>query len=225
MASKYPSFFHLCDKWTNFFYSDEMENVIIPILNDLEEEKDYYPEENNIFKCFYMTPFDNIKVVILDKEPYCNGSATGLSFDVKLGTPVNSSLQNIYKELELEGFYPVKDGNLTNWARQGVFLLNTSLTVKRNTPESHKNLWHNFSKKVMEKLSEKDYIIWVMLGDISSEWKKNIKNKNHIILEVSYPGSLNKLKSNEKQVSFIGSNIFKNINRELTNNGLDKISW
>jgi uracil-DNA glycosylase len=225
MASKYPSFFHLCDKWTNFFYSDEMENVIIPILNDIEEEKDYYPDENNIFRCFYMTPFDNIKVVILDKEPYCNGSATGLSFDLKLGKTINSSLQTIYKELELEGFYPVKDGNLTSWARQGVFLLNTSLTVKKNTPESHKNLWYNFSKKVIEKLSEKDYIVWVMIGDISSEWKKDIKNKNHIILEVSYTSSLKSLNTNEKQVSFIGSNIFKNINKKLTNNGLDKISW
>ena len=212
MASKYPSFFNLCDKWTEFLYSEEVENILVPILNELEEEKKYYPEDKDIFRCFYMTPFDNVKVVILGTGPYDNGSATGLCFDVKLGKPLNPSLQNIYKELEFEGFYPVKDGNLESWTRQGVLLLNTSLTIKEGEPESHIELWSDFSDKVIRKLSEKDFIVWVILGNKD---KYSITNKNHIILEVSHPS----LKS------FIGSGIFKNVNKELSKNNLDKISW
>lgn len=213
MASKYPSFFDLCDKWTEFLYSEEVENVLVPILNELEEEKKYYPEDKNIFRCFYMTHYDNVKVVILGQDPYNNGSATGLCFDVKLGNSLNTSLQNIYKELELEGFYPIKDGNLESWTRQGVFLLNTALTVREGDPESHLKLWSDFSDKVIKKLSEKDFIIWVILGKKASEWKNSIRNKNHIILEVTHPSL------------FIGSGIFKSINKNLSKNNLDKISW
>lgn len=224
MASKYPSFFNLCDKWTEFFYSEEIENILIPILNELDDEKKYYPEDENIFKCFYMTPFDNIKVVILGEEPYNNGSATGLCFDLRFGNHLNISLQNIYKELESEGFYPVKDGNLESWSRQGVFLLNTSLTVKEGETESHVELWRNFTEKVIENLCEKDFIVWVILGKRVSQWKDLIINKNHIILETAHPYEIKSEKSNT-QKSFIGSGIFKNINKELSKSGLDKIMW
>jgi uracil-DNA glycosylase len=215
MASKYPSFFNLCNEWTDFFYSTEIENILIPILNELEDEKEYYPEDCNIFKCFYMTPFKNINVVMVDKKPYNNGTATGLSFDIKLGNPLNPLLQTIYKELDLEGFYPVKDGNLEFWAKQGILLLNFSLTVdSSNYANSHKNLWSSFSEKVIKKISEKDFVIWVFLNEESTEncELKEYINKNHIVLEVS-------------QKSFIGSGIFKNINKELTKKGLNKISW
>lgn len=229
MASKYPSFFHLCEKWSDFFYSEEIESVLIPILNvlnELEDEKEkYYPEDNNIFRCFYMTPFDNIKVVILGQDPYHNGSATGLCFDVKLGNPLNPSLQNIYKELESEGFSPVKDGNLESWTRQGVLLLNTALTVKEGDTESHLELWSDFSDKVIKKLSEKEFIVWVILGKKAADWKNSITNKRHIILEATHPSPFSALKGNSTQKAFIGSGIFKNVNKELSKNGLDKISW
>ncbi len=225
MASKYPSFFHLCDKWTDFFYSSYMEGILMPILNQLDEEKKYYPEDANIFRCFYMTPFDNINVVILGQDPYHNGSATGLCFDVKLGNPLNPSLQNIYKELESEGFYPVKDGNLESWTKQGVLLMNTALTVKESDPESHLELWSSFSKSVIEKISEKDFVVWVILGKKAAEWKESITNKNHIILEASHPSPFSALKANGTQRAFIGSGIFKNVNKELMKVGLEKISW
>ena len=228
MASKYPSFFNLCGKWTDFFYSSDIENILIPILNDLDDEKKYYPEDNNIFRCFYMTPFDNIKVVILGQEPYHNGSATGLSFDIKLGTPLNHSLQNIYKELELEGFYPIKDGNLESWTKQGVFMLNKSLTVKPSDPDSHLDMWSSFSKKVIEKILEKDFVVWVIFGEKAANWKDRITNKNHIILEASHPfddeSNISNI-SNISQKAFIGSGIFKNINCELLKKDLEKISW
>ena len=222
--ANYPDFFKLCQNWTEFFYSPEMEETIIPILNKLDEET-YYPDSSDIFRCFYVTPFNNINVVILGQDPYHNGSATGLCFDVKLGNPLNPSLQNIYKELENEGFYPTKDGNLESWCKQGVLLLNTALTVLDGSPESHIELWSSFSKKVIQKLSEKDFIVWILLGKKASEWKEFITNKNHIILETTHPSPFSALKSSSKQVAFIGSNIFKNANKELYKKGLDKISW
>jgi len=228
MASKYPIFFNLCGKWTDFFYSSDIENILIPILNDLEDlddKKKYYPEDINIFRCFYMTYFDNIKVVILGQDPYYNGSATGLCFDIKLGSPLNPSLQNIYKELELEGFYPVKDGNLESWTKQGVLLLNTSLTVRTSETDSHLELWSSFSKKVIEKISEKEFVVWVILGKKASDWKDYITNNNHIILEATHPSELKSSGSSGSQKAFIGSGIFKDINRELLKKDLEKISW
>jgi uracil-DNA glycosylase len=231
MASKYPSFFKLCEKWTEFFYSTETEEILLPILNMLDsnddslDEKTYYPENDNIFRCFYMTPYDNIKVVILGQDPYHNGSATGLCFDVKLGNPLNPSLQNIYKELESEGFYPVKDGNLENWTKQGVLLLNTALTVKKGKPESHLDLWHSFSEKIIKTLSNKDFIVWIILGKKASDWKDYITNKNHVILEATHPSPFSALKPSGSQEAFIGSKIFKNTNKELNKKGLDLVVW
>ncbi len=223
--ANYPSFFNLCEKWTDFFYSQDIEEILINILNEVEDNKKYYPESKDIFRCFYMTHFTNINVVILGQDPYHNGSGTGLCFDVKLGNPLNPSLQNIYKELDSEGFSPIKDGNLENWTKQGVLLLNTALTVLPGEPESHIDLWSPFSKKVIEKLSEKDFIVWVLFGKKAADWKDYITNKNHIILETTHPSPLSAYKSNSTQTAFIGSNIFKNINKELYKRGFNKISW
>jgi uracil-DNA glycosylase len=228
MASKYPSFFNLSQEWTSFF-SSEVEEILLPILNKLnemdEEKITYYPEDENIFRCFYETDFNNIKVVLLGQDPYHNGSATGLCFEVKLGNPLNPSLQNIYKELDSEGFYPVKDGILESWSKQGVFLMNTALTVKKSDPESHLELWSEFSNKVIEELSKKEFIVWILLGKKASEWKELIRNKNHVILEATHPSPFSALKSSSSQPAFIGSGIFKNVNKELTKRGFDKISW
>jgi uracil-DNA glycosylase len=223
--SIYPDFFKLCNEWTDFFYSPDMEKTILPILSELEDEKKYYPEPENIFRCFYMTSYNNIKVVILGQDPYHNGSATGLSFDVKLGNPLNPSLQNIYKELESEGFYPIKDGNLESWYKQGVLLLNTALTVRPSDPESHLELWTPFSEKIIKKLSEKDFIVWVLFGKKAAEWKEFIINKKHVILEATHPSPYSALKASSTQIAFIGSNIFKNVNKELYKKGIDKIAW
>lgn len=223
----YPDFFKLCPEWTDFFFSKEIEEEVIPILDFLNEktEEKYYPQSEDIFNCFYKTSFNNVKIVLLGQDPYHNGSATGLCFDVKFGNKINPSLQNIYKELENEGYYPTKDGNLENWAKQGILLLNTSLTVLEGCPESHIDLWTGFIKKVFEKLSEKDFIIWVILGKKASDWKECITNKNHIILEATHPSPFSAYKASGEQMSFIGSNIFKNVNKELYNRRIEKISW
>jgi|LauGreDrversion4_2_1035121.scaffolds.fasta_scaffold01633_11 uracil-DNA glycosylase len=221
----YPDFFRLCPEWTDFFFSFDVETEIISLLEKLNnEEEKYYPEQENIFRCFYLTPFNKTNIVIIGQDPYHNGSATGLCFDVKFGNKINPSLQNIYKELEEEGYYPTKDGNLEHWTKQGILLMNTSLTVLHGSPESHLELWSNFMKKVFKKLSEKEFIIWVVLGKKASEWKDLITNKNHVILETSHPSPFSAYNSNS-QKAFMGSNLFKNVNKELYKKGIDNISW
>ena len=161
--------------------------------------------------------------MIIGHEPYHNGTATGLCFDVKPGNIINHSLQNIYKELEDEGFHPTKDGCLDHWATQGILFLNSALTVREGEPESHIALWSDFFLQVLEKLSEKNEIVWVLLGEKASQYKSHIIHPRHIILETAHPSPQIELKS--KQRAFLGSGLFRQINRSLDERGLEKISW
>jgi uracil-DNA glycosylase len=103
MSIIYPDFFKICNDWTDFFYGEKMTSILKKISEELSNEEKFYPVKDDIFKCFYLTPYKNVNVVLLGQDPYHNGSATGLCFDVKRGNIINPSLQNIYKELENEG--------------------------------------------------------------------------------------------------------------------------
>lgn len=226
MTEIYPDFFKLCPEWTEMFYEEEMEKTILTISTELGKVKKYYPERENIFRCFYMTPFKNVKVVLIGQDPYHNGSATGLCFDVKQGNIINPSLQNIYKELESEGFYPTKDGNLEHWASQGVLMINSALTVLEGQPESHITMWSDFFKKIVGVLSEdKDFLIWVILGKKAADYKEWITNPNHVIVETTHPSPFSALKKSSSQQAFMGSALFKNINNALRARSLEPISW
>jgi uracil-DNA glycosylase len=220
----YPDFFKLCEDWTNFFYSEEMENIILsPTIQNIKEST-FYPHIDDIFRCFYMTPLKKVKVVIIGQDPYHNGSATGLCFDVKKGNIINPSLQNIYKELENEGFCPTRDGNLEHWARQGVLLLNSALTVEEGEPESHLEHWGDFFKKVLEFLSMQKNLVWIILGKKASEYIPYI-SKNHKIFEATHPSPYSANNPSKTQKAFLGSGIFKAVNSQLYKNGHEKISW
>ena len=214
----YPDYFKLCPEWTSFFYNIEIEDLIEEIFNDLTYSshfniKNIYPSSSDIFNCFYHTHFSSIKVVFVnDKEPYYNGSATGRCFDVKSGYVFPPILQTIYTELEEEGYYPTKDGNLENWSKQGVLLLSTSLTSSKNKKgEEHKKLWLEFLKKVFEKLSERSYIVWVLMGD-THMYEKYIEHPLHPIIKTTM--------DNMK-----GSGLFKKINHFLIEHKMEMISW
>jgi len=210
----FPDFFKLHGEWCDFFFSDEMEELICKTLEQLQSNKKaFYPSSENIFRCFYKTRYEEIKVVLIGQEPYYN-AATGLCFEVKKGNLLNSSLQNIYKELKTEGFYPTEDGCLLSWANQGVLLLNTALTMSSGDPGSHLEIWGPFTEKIFKKLSEKEFIVWIILGEQAAGWK-NLISDHHIILEASHPS----------HCLFLGSNIFKNVNSELYKKGIDKIVW
>ena len=202
----YPDFFKLSHEWTSFFYNDEMEEMISEISENVISDKTF-PETENIFRCFYLTPFENVNVVFIDKEPYHNGSATGLCLDIKLGHIINHPIQTIYKEIESEGFYPTKNGNFEHLSAQGVLMLNTSLTVEKGKPGSHIEFWLPFFKKVIKKLSTKNNIIWVFFVDDIKDASNIISNDNHIIIN-----------RNEK-------GMFKLINQLLAKIGKEKISW
>lgn len=233
MTEIYPDFFKLCPEWTELFYEEEMEKTIVSISTELEKiekeeknKKKYYPERENIFRCFYTTPFKTVKVILIGQDPYHNGSATGLCFDVKQGNIINPSLQNIYKELEGEGFYPTKDGNLEHWASQGVLMINSALTVLQGQPESHMEIWSDFFKKIVDVLSEKkDFLVWVILGKKAAEYKEWIKNPNHIIIETTHPSPFSAMKDSSSQKAFMGSSLFKKINQALRERAMESISW
>jgi uracil-DNA glycosylase len=220
----YPNFFKICNEWTDFFYSKEMESILDEISSEISGEH-FYPGEDDIFKCFYLTPYKNVNVVLLGQDPYHNGSATGLCFDVKCGNIINPSLQNIYKELEHEGFYPTKDGNLSHWGKQGVLLLNTALTVRPSEPESHLSVWKEFTEQVFSLLSKKDNIVWVLLGKKAADYKELIINKNHIIIERTHPSPYSATKSSSTQNAFMESNLFREINQQLIKQNKNPISW
>lgn len=185
----YPDFFKLSREWTNFFYDHDTETVLVSILEQVKED--------NIFRCFELTPFETISVIFIGDEPTSH-SFTGLSYEINRGHILSSEIQRIYRDLEEDGYYPTKDGNLEHWAKQGVLLLNTSLTPKQQT------LWEPFIKYVFQKLSTKEHIIWVIDGNFP--YKKYI-NPEHLILDHKQP------------------HLFKTINRELYKREIKKISW
>lgn len=219
----FPDFFKLCNDWSDFFFNEEIENVLENIFSKISSNK-YYPDEEDIFRCFYLTPLKKVRVVILGQDPYHNGSATGLCFDVKRGNPLNPSIQNIYNELEKEGFYPTKDGNLEHWSKQGVLLLNSALTVLPGQPESHLHHWAVFFEKVLKRLSQEKNIIWIILGKKASDYKSFISPK-HKIFEATHPSPFSAHNPSKTQKAFMGSGIFKDVNNELYKNDFDKISW
>jgi uracil-DNA glycosylase len=188
---------------------------------------DVFPEKKNVFKAFELTALYNVKVVLLGQDPYHqkkkNGKprAQGLSFSVSKDDDIPVSLQNIFKELQNE--YPdykiPENGDLTSWARQGVLLLNSSLTVEPGNPGSHGVVWHGFLSKVFQAIGEvnKDciYLLWGNFAKDIGEYAPEFAIK----LFTSHPSgfSVNK--------GFFGCGHFKEVNRILIEKGIDPIDW
>jgi uracil DNA glycosylase len=192
----YPNFFNLCPDWTTIFYSNEMEDILEDVSNTSQEN--VYPDKDCVFRCFEMTPFQSISVVFIGNGP--TETSTGLAYEVKRGCVLTKQIQRIYRDLENEGFYPTKDGNLEHWAKQGVLLLNQSLT---SHPDGEQ-LWSPFLKKIVSILMTKNNIIWVVHKDTPiRSW---ITNPTHLILQHE-------------------DCLFKKINQELYKRGMEKISW
>ena len=142
-----------------------------------------FPEEKNVFNALKLTPFESVKVVILGQDPYHGfGQAHGLSFSVQKGIPLPPSLKNIYKELQedIGGELPT-EGDLTHWAKQGVLLLNTVLTVEEGNANSHKGMgWERLTNRLIESLNElKQPVIFILWGKPAQDKEKLITNPNH----------------------------------------------
>ena len=153
-----------------------------------------YPPMNDIFNALKYTSYENARVVILGQDPYHgDGQAHGLCFSVKEGVKFPPSLQNIFKELNGElGIEPPKSGELVGWARQGVLLLNTTLTVREGTPQSHKGRgWEILTDKIISLMNEKEMpVVFILWGGNARAKKSLITNKRHLILECAHPSPL-----------------------------------
>ena len=205
-----------------------------------EMEKDYYqelqafvqkrraevrvfPEEKNVFNALELTPFESVKVVILGQDPYHGfGQAHGLSFSVQKGTPLPPSLKNIYKELQEDiGEDLPTEGDLSHWAKQGVLLLNTVLTVEEGNANSHKGKgWERLTNRLIESLNELNHpVIFILWGKPAQDKEKLITNLNHVILKAPHPSPLSAYRG------FFGSKPFSRVNDILIQQGQTPIRW
>ncbi len=185
-------------------------------------KKEIYPKYNDIFNALRYTDYDDVKVVILGQDPYHGyNEAHGLSFSVKKGTPMPPSLQNIFKELENDLNIKKTDSDLTSWAKQGVFLLNSIMTVEKDKPLSHKDKgWEIFTDNIIKCLNEREKpIVFVLWGSYARSKKVLITNKRHLVLESVHPSPLSAYRG------FFGSKPFSKINSFLEKNNIEKIEW
>ncbi len=185
--------------------------------------KTIYPSKKEVFRAFRYTPYKNVKVVILGQDPYHGeGQAEGLSFSVPSGIKKPPSLVNIFKELEDDlGCKIPNTGSLVPWARQGVLLLNTVLTVVKDQAASHKDIgWEVFTDEVIKKINEKEEpVVFILWGSYARSKKKYITNPKHLILESAHPSPLSAYNG------FFGSKPFSKTNEFLKKNNLKPIDW
>ena len=190
---------------------DELNNLI-EIINKKRLTTTIYPPKEQVFRVFDLA-LEDIKVVILGQDPYHNpNQACGLSFSVNDGVALPKSLINIYKELHDDlGIKPSKTGNLENWFKQGVFLLNAVLTVEKNSPASHSKMgWENFTDYIIENISEKnENVVFVLWGSYARSKNKLIDSSKHKIIESAHPSPLSAYRG------FFGSKVFSQINDYL----------
>ena len=189
----------------------------------LYDTKTIFPPKDLIFNALKLTPYSKVKVVIVGQDPYHGeGEAHGLSFSVLDGVKIPPSLKNIYKELynDLKIVAP-NSGNLTKWAKQGVLLLNASLTVEKDKPNSHANIgWQPLTDYIIRILNTKEEpIVFILWGKFAQSKKIYITNPKHLIIESSHPSPYS------ANVSFFGSRPFSRTNEYLKKNNIEPIDW
>lgn len=174
--------------------SPRFEKIIHFIETEIDSGKIIYPDLNNLFVAFNLCNLSNLKVVILGQDPYHNeGQANGLAFSIPKDMKLPPSLRNIFKELKNDlGFENSSNGDLSSWAKQGVLLLNTSLTVEKNKANSHKKIgWQQFTDAVIEKISEmKEGIIFVLWGNEALKKEGLLDKEKHFIIKSAHPSPL-----------------------------------
>lgn len=208
-------------EWDLFIKQEQEKDYFKNIKNILQNKDSYYPKYEDVYNAFKLTKYNDIKVVIIGQDPYHEeNQAHGLAFSV-LNNKAPKSLQNIFKELYSDLNIKRTNTNLSDWAKQGVFLINSTLTVKKHEANSHKNIgWQTFTDNVIKEIEKNDNIIvYILLGTFAQSKKTLISNKNHYIIETSHPSffSCNK--------GFFGSKIFSRCNKILTDNNIDPIVW
>jgi uracil-DNA glycosylase len=182
-----------------------------------------YPAPKDVFRAFDICPFDKVKVVILGQDPYHGPKqANGLSFAVHEGIVIPPSLKNIYKEIESDlDIKPKSSGDLSRWAKQGVLLLNATLTVRASTPGSHqKKGWEEFTDAVIKKLSdEREHLVFILWGNYAKNKGVVIDRNKHLVLESAHPSPFS------ADSGFFGNKHFSKANEYLKESGLGEVDW
>lgn len=212
--------------WDEIIGEEFKKDYYIRLREFLKEEyakHTVYPDMYSIFNALKLTPYKDVKVVILGQDPYHEpNQAHGLCFSVQDGTPLPPSLKNIYKELEADlGIPPSKSGDLTKWAKQGVLLLNTVLTVRRGEANSHKGKgWELLTDEIIRKLNDKtEPVVFILWGANARSKKSLITNPIHGIIESAHPSPLSAFNG------FFGSRPFSRTNKFLILNRIPPINW
>ena len=212
--------------WNSIFQKEFKKPYFLKLNDFLQSEistgKTIYPPENLRYLAFELCPFETIKVVVIGQDPYHdNNQAHGLSFSVPQGQAIPPSLLNIFKELkdDLNCSMPVH-GNLEQWAKQGVLLINAALSVEAHKAASHRNIgWEIFMDEIIRTLNaEKENLVFLLWGNFA-RGKKHLIAKNHLVLEAAHPSPLSAYKG------FFHCKHFSQTNQFLASKGLKKIDW
>lgn len=213
-------------KWDEILKDEYRKEYFINILKTLQIEyrkKDVFPKKSDVFRAMRLTDYDNIKIVILGQDPYHGvGEAEGLSFSVQDGVRKPPSLRNIFKELKNDlGFDEPESGSLVKWAKEGVLLLNSLLTVEKDKPLSHKSLgWERFTDEVIKKINEKNTpVVFIFWGSYARSKKVYITNPIHYVIESTHPSPFS------ANYGFFGSKPFSKANNYLISKGIKPVDF
>ena len=216
----------LPNEWSNALQEETEKDYFKELCAFVEKEYNsdvIYPPKEDVFNALKYTSLEDVKVVILGQDPYFNErQAHGLCFSVQLGVYIPPSLRNIYTELETDlGCVRPNNGYLTKWAKQGVLLLNTVLTVRAEKPNSHQGKgWENFTDAIIRKLNEQDRpIVYMLWGKPAQSKIKMLNNSKHLILKAPHPSPLSAYRG------FFGCKHFSMANDFLDKNALLPIDW
>ena len=213
--------------WKEILRDEFQKPYFAEIKNFLQKEKSewktIYPSGNMIFNAFDKTPFDKVKVVIIWQDPYHGEwEAHWLCFSVQDGVTIPPSLRNIYKEMYSDLWLtPPKSGNLTKWTQEWVFLLNATLTVRKDTPNSHKDIgWQTFTDAVIKTLSDKkEHLVFILWWAFAQQKKNLIDESRHYVICSAHPSPFS------ADRGFFGSKPFSKTNKYLEENGIKPINW
>jgi uracil-DNA glycosylase len=194
-----------------------------PTYKNIKIPKSHYPKTKNVFKALELTPFENIKVVILGQDPYHNeGQANGLAFSVPRDIKIPPSLKNIYKELNNDlGIEIPNHGDLSKWSKEGVLLLNSILTVEPHKPASHRNIgWEEYTDQIIKEInSKKKNIVFILWGNYAQDKGKYIDESKHLVIKSPHPSPFSARRG------FFNSKPFSKCNTYLKENRIEEIDW
>ena len=211
--------------WKNIFESNNILNDINTILDKVDiiyKKAVVYPEYKNIFRALNLTPFKNVKVVIIGQDPYHEiNQANGLAFSLNEDVDITPSLRNIFKELKSDTNIDKTNKDLSGWAKQGVLLLNTILTVEEGKPLSHSNIgWENITSFIIKYISEnKENVVFILWGNNAKKFRNIIDSNKHFIIESVHPSPLSASRG------FFGSKPFSKTNKYLQEKNQSVIDW